>query len=295
MSKVKDLPELSALADDDFLYVVDASVGANAGRKTKSSTVKTFVQPTASEVKTLYESNTNTNAFTDAEKTKLAAVDLNGPLFVSAGIGLVADYTAGNYRYGDTFFAVPAGAIVLAANITNGRIYVDIDGTVKQTGSGILPPLHTLSIAAFNTGPSAITSILDRRVTIVPKLLVDGHDSAIGVADDTTISTTDVLIANMSKTPPVGNYLVHFSGSVVNSANGSERGFVSLWTNNGSSPAQIAGTERSFGTSGGAYVPIGTQTIITLDGATAIEARWRAVAGTNTIRAARSMRLVKLP
>lgn len=33
------------------------------------------VNPTAAEVKTLYESNTNTNAFTDAEKTKLAGIE----------------------------------------------------------------------------------------------------------------------------------------------------------------------------------------------------------------------------
>lgn len=39
MSKVRDLPELTTLADDDLLYGVDSSAGVNGGRKVKISTI----------------------------------------------------------------------------------------------------------------------------------------------------------------------------------------------------------------------------------------------------------------
>ena len=51
MSKVRDLPQTTTLADDDLLYAVDASEGPNGGRKITKSDLKTSVAPTAAETK----------------------------------------------------------------------------------------------------------------------------------------------------------------------------------------------------------------------------------------------------
>ncbi len=75
MSKVRDLPEITSLDDADLLYTVDVSEGPNGGKKITKANLKTSVLPTPAETKTLYESNADTNAFTDAEKSKLAGIE----------------------------------------------------------------------------------------------------------------------------------------------------------------------------------------------------------------------------
>src|SRR5512134_2158670 len=47
MSKVRDLPEITVLADDDLLYAVDESVGTNGGRKIKKSNLRATAEPHA--------------------------------------------------------------------------------------------------------------------------------------------------------------------------------------------------------------------------------------------------------
>jgi hypothetical protein len=382
MSKIKNLPELATIADDDLLYIVDDSAGANAGRKVKAIKLHDYVQMTDAEVKTKYEANADTNAFTDAEQAKLASVKVNGDLFVSVSTGLIASYTAGIVRFDGVVTSLVAGNIALTPNITDGRVYVDTDGVVKQTGSGVQSPTYTIPLAMFSTGPSSITSLLDRRVdscqnivrglsgdisamgannvaaqgstknladaghvhTIVTAapvtqtpdqtaavgtsnalaradhvhnipaaLVVDtgtanakgsaasfalsdhthktvvANDIATATADDTTASTTDVLIVGMTLTPAAGTYLALFSSSFLNSANGASRLFISIW----SAAAQVAHSERNIGIAGGSNVPGHTNAIVTVNGSQAIEARWRAVAGTNTCHQ-RSLTLIKL-
>lgn len=75
MSKVRDLPETTSLDDQDLVYAVDASDGVNGGRKITKANLKTSVAPTDAETKTAYENNADTNAFTDAEKAKLAGIE----------------------------------------------------------------------------------------------------------------------------------------------------------------------------------------------------------------------------
>jgi len=75
MAKVKNLPAVTTLADDDVLYAVDDSVGTNGGRKIKKSDLKVDLAKTDAEIKIAYENNVNTNEFTDVEKAKLAGVE----------------------------------------------------------------------------------------------------------------------------------------------------------------------------------------------------------------------------
>ena len=62
--------------DADELYIFDASETGIA--RSKSITVaelKLLTAKTDSEIKTSYENNSNTNAFTDTEKTKLSGIE----------------------------------------------------------------------------------------------------------------------------------------------------------------------------------------------------------------------------
>lgn len=92
MSKVKDLPSKTTAADDDVLYIVDDAAGVNGGRKIKVSDFKADTQLSASEIKTQYESNADTNAFTDAEKAKLAGIEASK--FLGEYVSLAALQTA---------------------------------------------------------------------------------------------------------------------------------------------------------------------------------------------------------
>ena len=61
---------------DTFVAVADAINGVKASVTTLAGRVTTIennppAQPTAQETKTAYESNANTNAFTDANKTTI--------------------------------------------------------------------------------------------------------------------------------------------------------------------------------------------------------------------------------
>lgn len=40
MSKIRDLPEITELTDNDMFYVVDASEGPNGGRKITTGSLK---------------------------------------------------------------------------------------------------------------------------------------------------------------------------------------------------------------------------------------------------------------
>lgn len=477
MSKIRDLPEITTLADDDLFYTVDQSTNPNGGRKITKSNLKDNVKLTDSEIKTAYENNADTNAFTDAEKSKLASIESGATAdqiaaevpYNNASSGLSAtntqtaidevnnktqadfrpsilsnrilSYTGGTARFDGVFYSILANAILLNSNITDGYVYVDTDGIIKQTGSSTLPPPYTIVFAKFSTDSNNITALEDQRVknsqNIVKSLVgditdvnagdtayagnsgriadaehqhavltasatnldvnstssegtstslsradhthaissgtpttnlspattnskgsaasfsVSDHTHAIATAlvtdittiqpDDnasagtantfsrgdhkhaivaatavsisssssntegsstsfsradhthamsltsseatatlagTTTSLTDVLMVSMTLTPAAGTYLCIFSGSIVNSANGAERTWVSLY----SGGTQVTATERSIGTSGGAYAAVSSQAVITVNGSQAIEVKWRVAGGTSTVR-----------
>lgn len=548
MSKLRNLTEITTIDDADLFYVVDFSESGTGGRKITKANLKTNTRLSDAEVKTAYENNADTNAFTDAEKTKLAGVESGATADQSAlevpydndesGLtatnvqdaidelsqegnfkpstvsGRILHYTGGSARFDDVFYSVLAGDILLDASVTNGEVYVDLDGIVKQTASSVMAPPLSLVIAKFSTDLNDITSLTDERVrnaqNLVRGLVADVRDvragasadagssgrlsdamhkhniltaaastqtpdqanaegsstslaradhvhqiaagtpittltpatanakgvaanfalsdhthaiatalvgdittiqpddaaaagtaatfsrgdhkhaivataptttlspattnsegvatsfargdhthavatalvgnittiqpddaaaagtsdtfargdhkhaivaaapsntgsansegastsfaradhihnttiansSATATADDTTTSVTDTQIASMTLTPAAGTYLATFSSSVLNSANGVSRLFVSIY----SAGSQVAHSEREIGISGGANVPVHSNAIVTVNGSQAIQAMWRAVAGTNTAHE-RSLTVIRL-
>jgi hypothetical protein len=222
MSKVRNLPEKTELSQDDLLYTVDTTVSVNGGRKVKVSTVRTAVELTDAEVKTKYENNADTNAFTDAEKVKLFGIEdgatadqlaqevpysnlVSGlaatnvkdaidevntntqadfrPSIVS---GRILHYSGGTARFDDVFFELVQGDILLNPSVTNGEVYVDLDGFVKQTASGVLAPPLTIVFAKFSTDLNDIISLTDQRVknaqNLVRGTLADVRDVRAGAA-----------------------------------------------------------------------------------------------------------------
>jgi len=220
MSKVRNLPELLSISDADLIYAVESAVNPNGGRKATIATLRSAILSPAA-VKAAYESNADTNAFTDAEKTKLATVEANAafqdadevpydnsvsglsasqvqdaidqvndkaqadfrPSIVS---GRILHFTGGTARFDGVFYQLVANDILLSQNITNGEVYIDIDGIVKQTGSGVLAPPYTIVFAKFSTDLNNIISLTDERVrnaqNIIRGILSDVRDVRAGSA-----------------------------------------------------------------------------------------------------------------
>lgn len=77
------------------------------------------------------------------------------------------------------------------------------------------------------------------------------------------------LVSESSSTPPAGSYILIFNSSSTFSA-GSKDFFIALFK----AGTIIANSERRYTCAGnGAYLPIGTQTIVTVDGTEQIDAR----------------------
>lgn len=109
-----------------------------------------------------------TNVGTAAGAWSWYIVDKNASiadqLFVTyPGTGLTVNYTGGVARFNSTTTAVAAGSIALTASVTNGWIYVDIDGVVKQSAS---LPDGAMAMALFTTSAGAVTALADERETI---------------------------------------------------------------------------------------------------------------------------------
>lgn len=103
----------------------------------------------------------------------------------------------------------------------------------------------------------------------------------------TTTSTSDVLIGSMTLTPVAGTYFVNFSSSFEENNNNANI-FFSIY----SGGAQVTGTEVAVTPQiqGGVTpslnmrLPGSVSAFATVNGAQAIEARWRVSAGTGTAR-----------
>lgn len=108
--------------------------------------------------------------------------------------------------------------------------------------------------------------------TVIANSLVES------TVDATTTSLTDVLLTGMTITPPAGTYAVIFHSSTVNSGNGAERNYFSIYVNG----IKDAASEKRIGISGGAVSDISCGGIAVVNGSQAIEVRWRVIAGTGT-------------
>lgn len=129
--------------------------------------------------------------------------------------------------------------------------------------------------------------------------LISGITSAeiTATASTTTTSTTDVLINSMTTTPVAGTYVVFFNTTLQSNANNVNI-FVSIYAGG----AQAIGSEMS-GTpqlQGGltpslnVNVPIFTSNTVTVNGAQAIEARWRVSAAGTATALSRTLQIIRI-
>lgn len=116
-------------------------------------------------------------------------------------------------------------------------------------------------------------------------------------ASTTTTSTTDVLINSMTTTPVSGTYLVWFHTTLQSNAN-NVNVFVSIYAGG----AQAVGSEMSATPQiqGGLTPslpqnsPIGTMNLVTVNGAQAIEARWRVSAAATATALSRVLVILRI-
>ena len=106
----------------------------------------------------------------------------------------------------------------------------------------------------------------------------------------TTTSLTDILATGMTITPPAGTYLVWFTSSVSTTAANNSPTYASIY----SGGVQVVASERRVSMKSGndtAGVPCNAK--VTVNGAQAIEGRWRVTGGTGAIYA-RTLSILKV-
>lgn len=366
MSRVRDLTEITSLDDADLFYTVDFSAGPNGGRKITKANLRGTLY-SAAEIKTLYEGNPDTNAFTDAEQALVATIPdkLN-----KSGDTMTGDLDMG----GNDITNV---ATVDGVDISDHSARHDVGGADALTTAAPTTNLSTTSINdsgtptayspnththAFNMAQAADLSTINAGDTeslgsttrfvdaghqhpvataaasqLTPDLVnAEGNSTSLARANHihnvpsgtpvstgtansagsgsafakndhvhntviqnysatqttstTTTSLTDVLMTDMSISNPIaGDYLVNFNASMLNSANGAERNFCSIY---------VGGVQQAFsavrvGIAGGAVVPVSTGAKVTVNGSQNIEVYWRVAGGTGTVYQ-RSIRAMKV-
>jgi hypothetical protein len=102
-------------------------------------------------------------------------------------------------------------------------------------------------------------------------------DLAEATATTTSTSASDVLVDSMTLTPAAGNYLVWFNGSCAHTSNGDQI-FLSIYAGG----LKEAASERHIGFFRAASTELGFACAakVTVNGAQAIEGRWRTTAAT---------------
>lgn len=153
--------------------------------------------------------------------------------------------------------------------------------------------IHTIATAAassLTTGSSSTKGSSTSFARADHTHAVTVTDSSVSAASGVTAnSATDNLITGMTITPTSGRYKVLFISSCVNSGNGAQRTFVSIYFNG----AQNTNSEVAIGVAGGAYGSVVAAALVSADGTHDIEARARVTAGTTTF-AAMQLILIRL-
>jgi hypothetical protein len=214
---------------------------------------------TASPATTLAPSVANAegtgNSFARSSHTHSIATALAASISTVTPNAAGAAGSADNYARGDHVHAIAtAAATTISTTTTNA----------EGTGNSFARASHTHAVVINDT-------------------------ELAESADVTTTSTTDTLLAGMSATPAAGKWLLVFSCEGVNSGNGAQRNFYSVYVNG----VQVATTERALGVAGGGWGNIAINTAVTVNGSQAVEIRWRVAAGTGTT-GSRNLNLVKL-
>ena len=147
---------------------------------------------TASEIKTAYESNSDTNAFTDADVTKLSGIE------AGAEVNVQSDWTATS---GDAFIENKPTIPTDNTELTNGAGYTTNTGTVTSvTGSGGISGTVTTS-GSLSLSNSGVTTakLADNAVTSAKISSTDSSfniDSNGYVRIGTTATPSSLLTVN---------------------------------------------------------------------------------------------------
>ncbi|MBP9813902.1 LamG domain-containing protein [Candidatus Woesebacteria bacterium] len=127
---------------------------------------------------------------------------------------------------------------------------------------------------------SAGTATAHERTLIAQPVTASDMSQATATDSPTTTSLTDVQLTSMTLTPGAGDYIVYFSGNMMNSA--ASDTYASIYV----AGAQVAHSERDLYTEASftsTEFPIMTQAYVAGVGASdVIEVKWRTTAGTAT-------------
>lgn len=110
------------------------------------------------------------------------------------------------------------------------------------------------------------------------------HESEVSAtADTTTTSTTDVLMNSMTLTPAAGSYLTWFS-TTVDHSNQSVAVVVSIYVGGVQNTASVRSVIPRFNGAGAITLSpcVATNAVVTVNGAQAIEIRWKTASNTAT-------------
>jgi len=199
-SYVDDVIEVATYTDlpipgeSSKLYVViaDETSGGNTSSYRWTGTVHAMVSNTltTTDVKAMYESNTDTNAFTDDEKTKIA--DIDQELSTTSNVKFASvQFTGGTGDEGTLSWNSNEGTLDLVANSTTLQVGQETYIHAKnQSGSTIAD--GTVVMAAGTLGASG-------RVLIAPYDGVSLPKYILGIATESIVNGSDGKVTNFGK------------------------------------------------------------------------------------------------
>lgn len=172
-----------------------------------------------------------------------------------------------------------------------------VTGITSNTGiqglTGFIGSTGVLGITGLigNTGIRGVTGLIGLTgLAGQTGILLPVNTQVTATTDTTTTSASDVLVSSMTITPASGTYMVWFTGSVGHTAN------ASIFTSIYSGGVKITPSERRFsngsGTASSVRSTICCVAVVTVNGAEAIEGRWRTTLATATMHQ-RSLLIVK--
>ena len=137
-------------------------------------------------------------------------------LLVTAGSGLIANYTGGRVNINGTITNIPAGSITLPASISNGTIYVNTLGIVTDSTNSIFGA-NVVPLATFTTGATTISSIIDQRVFLGDNVLFGTPISQIPDQTNAVGTTNNFAMADHTHNIPTSAPIITLSATTTNS------------------------------------------------------------------------------
>ena len=162
VSPINSGDDVSINGDISITGTVDGRDVSADGTKLDGIESGATADQTAAEIKTAYESNTNTNAFTDAEKTKLSGIAAGAEVNVDTNLGVTTTTTTNTITSSTGTNATLNEATGSAAGLMSTAHHNKLDGiesgaTADQTASEILTAIKTVD----GTGSGLDADLLD--------------------------------------------------------------------------------------------------------------------------------------